>query len=81
MQQRIHFLLEVSKLLGDNGIEHHHRLSTVGTGTYGAELELIARKGKRRGAISIGCIDEKIRNFVDHIEGFLLRNFLIPTLN
>ena len=57
----LHGGLEIDELLRHGGIQRGHRPGAVGAGADGAELEAVAREGKRRGAVAVGVVDEDLR--------------------
>ena len=74
--KRINGFLEVGELLGYNGAQYHCRLATVGFRAHCTELELVTRKGERRGAIAVGSVEEEVGYFAYYIQfevGFFLR--------
>ena len=58
-------LLEVDEGLGHSTVEGYHRTGTVGLRTYGTELEAVASEGEGRRTVTIGIVDEQLRNLGD----------------
>ena len=47
---------EIARRFGDRRIEHSVRIGDVGLRSHGAELELVVRKRKGRGAVAVGGV-------------------------
>ena len=58
----IHTLLEVNQSLSNGTIQGNHGAGTVGLRTYGTELKAVAGEGEWRGTVTVGIIDEQLRN-------------------
>ena len=63
--QFVHIFLEFRQLLGKGGVQRNHGTGAVGFGTHGAELEAVAGKGERAGAVAVGIVYHQFRNLRD----------------
>ena len=68
----IHTLLKVNQSLGHGTVQGNHSAGTVGLATHGTELKSVTRKGEWRCTVTIGVIDEQLRDFGDiHLQSLL----------
>ena len=68
LDKLVNTLLEMGQRLGHSGIEDNHRGGAVGLRTGSTELEAVTSKGKGRGAVAVGIIQEELGN-LRNIEG------------
>ena len=54
--------LEVSKSLSDSSIESQHSTGAIGLRTYCAELEAISGEGEWRCTVTVGIVNENLRD-------------------
>ena len=67
----IHAFLEIHQGLSHGSIQGNHRTGAVGLGTYGTELKSVTSEGEGRSAVTVGIVDEQLRN-LRNIEFHLL---------
>ena len=65
VNQRIGLFLELNQRVGHNRVQHRHGVGAIGGTTHGTELKLVAREGKRRGAVAVGVVQQNRRNLVN----------------
>ena len=63
----VHLVLEKHQLFGNRGIESEHGSTTVGTRAHRAELETVTGKGKGRGTVAVGIVQQYLRD-IRHAE-------------
>ena len=68
----INRLTEVDKGLGNSGVEYNHCIGAVVRRAYCTEFETVTGKGKRRGAVAVGIVDEQLWN-LRHLKYLLTR--------
>ena len=81
----INTLLELNQSLGNGTVQGNHGAGTVSLRTYSTELETVTGEGEWRGAVTIGIIDEQLRNLRNiHLQALLTshsQEVLIGCLN